>query len=289
MDSNSAPPAGTANNMAPALPRVRLFGLDLCAVGFAEAASHLRAVAANGYAANAAALNPAVALAPPAVAARVVVTPNVDHLIRLEKNPAFKPVYAQADYIFADGMPVVWASRYSAQKLPGRVTGADMFVALARFAQQDRIPIFVIGGLPGKEAGLQAAFESIYPGLQVEIFAPSMQFDPLAGEGLEALRRVNLARPGIVFICLGMPKQEIWALSHRAAMHAPLVLCVGAAMEFALNKKKRAPQWMQRAGLEWFWRMASEPRRLWRRYLVQGLGFFPLVLQQRRLWRALQK
>lgn len=271
--STSAP-----NNTASPMPRVRLFGLDLCAVGFADAASHLRAIAANGYGPNA-----------PVAPARVVVTPNVDHLIRLEKNPAFKPVYAQADYIFADGMPVVWASRYSAQKLPERVTGADMFVALARFAQQDHVPIFVIGGLPGEEAGLLAAFASVYPGLQVEIFAPSMQFDPLAGEGLEALRRVNLARPGIVFICLGMPKQEIWALSHRAAMHTPLVLCVGAAMEFALNKKKRAPQWMQRAGLEWFWRMASEPRRLWRRYLVQGLGFFPLVLQQRRLWRASHK
>jgi N-acetylglucosaminyldiphosphoundecaprenol N-acetyl-beta-D-mannosaminyltransferase len=262
------------------LQRVHLFGLDICVVGFAEAAAHLFSVVTTARAADRQQQLLRLPSQPPAMPARVVVTPNVDHLIRLDKNPTFKQTYAQADYIFADGMPVVWASHFSAQKLPGRVTGADLFVALARKAQQEQVPIFVIGGVPGEEAALLAAFETVYPGLQVAIYAPSMQFDPVGDEGLEALHRVNQAKPGIVFVCLGMPKQEIWALSHRTMMHAPLVLCVGAAMEFALNFKKRAPKWMQQAGMEWIWRMASEPRRLWRRYLVQGAGFIPLLWQQ---------
>ena len=88
-------------------------------------------------------------------------------------------------------------------------------------------------------------------------------------------------KPAIVFVCLGMPKQELWAMGHRHEIDASVVLCVGAALEFALGQKRRAPAWMQRAGFEWLWRLVSEPRRLWRRYLVQSLRFVRLLRRER--------
>lgn len=215
--------------------------------------------------------------------ATVVVTPNVDHLVRLDRaSPEFLALYKSADAIFADGMPLVWASRLFGQTpLPGRVTGADLFVTLAQRAAELKLPIFVIGGMPGEESMLSAALTARFPGLQAEVFSPSMQFAPEGVEGQEALHRIALSQPAIVFVCLGMPKQETWAIKHRDHISASLVMCVGAALEFALGQKRRAPMWMQRSGLEWLWRLVSEPRRLWRRYLVQSVRFIRLLWNER--------
>ena len=113
-----------------------------------------------------------------------------------------------------------------------------------------------------------------------------MQFDPTGAEGMEALRRVNAFRPTLLFVCLGMPKQEQWSFAHQHALQVSLVMCVGAAMEFALGFKSRAPVWMQKAGLEWLWRLVSEPRRLWRRYIVQGAKFAGLLCRE---WQQQRK
>lgn len=221
---------------------------------------------------------------PPAI----IVTPNVDHVVRLDADAQFRALYEHADYIFADGMPLVWASRMSDTPLRERVTGSDLFVALAQAAAAQQLPVFVIGGMPGQEDMLSAAFARVYPGLQVEMYCPSMQFDPHGAEGKEALRRVNACKPGLVFVCLGMPKQERWSFAHQDNMQAGVVMCVGAAMEFALGFKSRAPMWMQKAGLEWCWRLASEPRRLWRRYIVQGSRFAGLLHRERARQRTIK-
>ena len=251
----------------PALPVCFMFGLEILALTFDEAADLLAARAASG-------LRPA----------QVVVTPNVDHLVRLDQaSPEFRALYASADAIFADGMPLVWASGMLGETpLPERVTGSDLFVRLAQACARSGLPVFVLGGLPGQESSLAAELAARFPGLHAEVFSPSMRFDPQGPEGEEALRRIALARPAIVFVCLGMPKQEVWAMTHRDAVQASLVMCVGAAMEFALGHKRRAPAWMQRNGLEWFWRLVSEPRRLARRYLVSSLRFVRLMRAERR-------
>ncbi len=261
-----APPASRLIDGGEAAPVCTMFGLDILALDYPQAAERLtRVVDADRR--------------PPAV----VVTPNVDHLVRLDRaTPEFRALYASADAIFADGMPLVWASRVLGPRpLPARVTGADLFVTLAAHAAARALPVFVLGGLPGQEAMLSAALSARFPGLRAEVFSPSMQFDPDGAEGQEALHRIALARPSIVFVCLGMPKQERWAIVHRARISASLVMCVGAAMEFALGHKRRAPQWMQRNGLEWAWRLVSEPRRLARRYLVQSLRFVRLLRLER--------
>lgn len=251
---------------SPTLPKARLFSLDIAAVTFDGAVRALVQAAElrDGR-------------------ARVVVTPNVDHIVRLDAAPELRARYAKADYIFADGMPVVWASRLLGRPLPQRVTGADLFVALCRQAQQRGWRVMLLGGRPGSEADLHARFAQYFPGLHIDIVCPSMQFEPLGDEGCAFARKVRETSPDVVFTCLGMPKQENWALHHAPTLPGGIVLCVGAAMEFAIGLQRRAPHRLQRAGMEWLWRLLTNPRRLWRRYLVDDPWFAMLCWKQ---WRS---
>lgn len=217
--------------------------------------------------------------------ARVVLTPNVDNVVRLERDQDFKQRYVQADFMFADGMPIVWASRWLGHPLPERVTGADLFVALCQVAVRQHWKIFVLGGRPGTEDFLLTRFGACYPGLDIEIFCPSMSFDPLGEEGTAAAERIRACAPRIVFVCLGMPKQELWSFRFADSLPGGVVMCVGAAMEFALGLRSRAPAWVQRSGVEWLWRLLSNPRRLWRRYLVDDPYFLVLFWREWRRFR----
>lgn len=250
----------------PSQPKASLFGVDFDAVSFEEAVSLLS---------NHVVDRPA----------KVVVTPNVDHVVSLRDHPDIHEVYATADFTFADGMPVVWASRWLGKRLPERVTGADLFVALCKLGQDHGWKINVFGGMPGQEHMLLDRFATVYPGLNVNIRCPGMGFNHLSEEAAAAADWVNQTRPDIVFVCLGFPRQCLWSLHNRPQLDTGLVLCVGAAMEFALGFKSRAPSWMQRSGLEWLWRLCSEPAKLWQRYLIRGPRFLGLALKERQRLR----
>lgn len=218
--------------------------------------------------------------------AKVIVTPNVDHVLSLDEDPALRDVYDSADFKFADGMPIVWASKLLGKPLPERVTGADLFVAICQQAVVLRWRVSILGGKPGQEAMLLRRFGEVYPGLHVVIKCPPMGFDYQSEEAAEAVHWVNTTKPDVVFVCLGFPRQSLWSITHRPKLDAGLVLCVGASMEFALGLNTRAPHWMQISGLEWLWRLGSNPRTLWRRYLVKGPHFVTLVYREWRKHRA---
>jgi N-acetylglucosaminyldiphosphoundecaprenol N-acetyl-beta-D-mannosaminyltransferase len=247
-------------------PKVELFGLDIAALTFDEAVQALAQDAAGRDG-----------------GARIVVTPNVDHIVRLESNRDFKARYAQADFIFADGMPVVWTSRLMGRPLPERVTGADLFVALCKRAQAEDWQVAVLGGDARIEDEIRQGFARSFPSLRVEILSPSLQYDPEGPEAQEHARRLRELAPRVVFVCLGMPKQEKWAFRYAPTLPGGIVLCAGMAMMFAIGMQRRAPLWMQRGGLEWLWRMCSEPRRMVRRYLVEDVKFLGLFWRE---WRG---
>ncbi len=241
-----------------------LFGLDIWSASYADALSELADIARQGG------------------ACKIVVTPNTDHLVRLDQDPDLYSEYSAADYFFPDGMPVVWASRWLGAPLTERVTGADLFVDLCRRLAEGKHKVHVIGGLPGQENFLRSALEDRFPGLLVSVYSPPMGFQYAGVDGEKALERVNQERPNVLFVCLGMPKQERWCLYNRERIDAPLALCVGAALEFATGTKKRAPVWVRKVGMEWVWRLASDPRRLWRRYLVEDIKFVKITLRELR-------
>jgi N-acetylglucosaminyldiphosphoundecaprenol N-acetyl-beta-D-mannosaminyltransferase len=245
--------------------KVELFGLDIDALTFKDSVDALAAAAVQQDG-----------------RAKVVVTPNVDHIVRLDANPEFKALYAQADFMFADGMPVVWASKLVDRPVPERVTGADLFVSLCQRAQEQGWQVVILGGDEHREASIRQGFATHYPRLRVEIISPSMRYDPFGAEAQEHADRIRALAPQVVFVCLGMPKQEQWAFRYAPTLPGGIVLCAGMAMMFAIGMQRRAPKWMQRSGTEWLWRLASEPRRMAHRYLVQDTKYFKLVWE---LWR----
>ncbi|WP_058376264.1 WecB/TagA/CpsF family glycosyltransferase [Pandoraea norimbergensis] len=250
-------------------PSVALFGLNLAAVPFDTAVDVLAhaSVQRDGR-------------------ARIVVTPNVDHIVRLDTQPEFKRAYATADYLFADGMPIIWASRLFGTPLPGRVTGADLLPALCDRASATGGKAVFVGGHPEFEARIREGLAARFPGLDFTLIVPSMRFDPTGPEGDAIAERVRALAPDLIFVCVGMPKQERWAMANAGNMPGGLMLCVGAAIEFAAGMQRRAPKWMQRTGSEWIWRILQDPGRMWRRYLVDDRRFVGICWRQ---WRSMAR
>ncbi len=220
------------------------------------------------------------------VAARkggVVVTPNIDHVVRAERDPAFREAYAAADLSIADGQPLVWSSWVLGPRLPERVAGADLLLPLMGRAAERRWRVFLLGAGPGVAELAGARLRELGVDV-VGTAAPAVASDPLAPDpgGDEAAATVRAARPDVVVVAFGAPKQELWMHRHRAALAPAVLLGLGASLDFVAGRVRRAPPWISRAGLEWAWRLAHEPRRLWRRYLVEDPWFAIVVLRELR-------
>jgi N-acetylglucosaminyldiphosphoundecaprenol N-acetyl-beta-D-mannosaminyltransferase len=247
------------------LARVTLFGLPFGSVTVPQAVSHLLNRASTG-----------------GLASYVVVTPNVDHVVRIERDQELRRSYLTADLFLADGAPIVWAARLLGATLPGRVTGADLMPALLQQAARG-MRVAIVGSRPEWAAHDIESLRNRYPNLVLKVFAPPMGVDPFGAEAEQIGLEVERFAPRLVFVCLGFPRQEHWAIRHRTRLHGAVVLCCGAALDFLVSRVPRAPSVVRAAGLEWLWRLASEPRRLWRRYLVDDPAFVGIVLRE---WRA---
>ena len=179
-----------------------------------------------------------------------------------------------ADLSVADGAPVVWAGRLAGRRLPERVTGADLLWSLCAAAAEDGKTVYLLGGDDGVPERAAEALRAAYPGLQVVgTCSPPYGFerDPLqlgrCRDGLVA------ARPDVVFVGLGFPKQEMLIQRFAEVLPGTWWLGCGAALPFAAGTLARAPRWMRAVGLEWFFRLVSEPKRLFRRYVLHDLPF----------------
>ncbi len=213
-----------------------------------------------------------------------VVTPNVDHVVRYHRDQAFAAAYAGATWCLPDGMPLVWASRLLGEPLPERVPGADLLPALCDAAARQGFTIFVLGGREGVAQRAAVNLGARFPGLRMAgAYTPPDRFDVDGPAAEDAVAAVNRAGPDILFVGLGAPTQELWVHRHWDRLAATVAVCCGAAIDFAAGAQPRAPAWMQRAGVEWLWRLAREPRRLWRRYLVEDAAFVGIVLKE--WWR----
>lgn len=212
-----------------------------------------------------------------------VVTPNVDHIVRLQHDHEFMEVYRHADLVVADGMPLIWASRYLGTPLVARVTGADLFPKLCHVAGSRGYRIFLFGALPGAaETAAQKLIDSDPRIVVAGTYCPPYGFEHDEVENKNCIDRIRRARPDILFVGLGAPKQEKWIYRHRDELGVPVSVGVGAAIDFMAGFVRRAPRFVQNAGIEWLWRIMMEPRRLWRRYLVDDPVFFYYVWKQKR-------
>jgi N-acetylglucosaminyldiphosphoundecaprenol N-acetyl-beta-D-mannosaminyltransferase len=217
---------------------------------------------------------------------RYAVTANVDHVVRLHRRPELQPLYDNADLTVADGMPLIWASKRLNRPLPERVAGSDLFPALCQQAAFHGLSVFLLGGDPGTADAAAEVMRKRHPSLKVAgTYCPDFGFERDPDQCRAAVDAVRQAAPDILFVGLGSPKQEQWIADHCHEYGAKLSIGVGISFSFACGHVVRAPRWMQRAGLEWLHRLAQEPRRLARRYLIDDAVFLRLFLREWRLAR----
>lgn len=227
----------------------------------------------------------ALAFADSLVAARTpsyIVTPNVDVLVRLQSDTDFKRAYDGAAAVIADGVPLIWAARFLGTPLRAKVSGSDFFVSFCELSARKGHRLYFMGAMPGVAHKAAQVLVAKFPGLQVVgTYSPSYGFEANDDECRSIVRMLKKARPDVLFIGLGSPKQEKWTFRWMAEHGVPLSVGVGISFDYVAGTVKRAPRWMQNAGLEWSWRLAMEPKRLWRRYLVNDPVFFKYVFKQR--------
>lgn len=208
---------------------------------------------------------------------------NVDMVARAERDPSFAALLSRGSIVTADGMPIVWLSRLAGAPIPERVTGADLVPALCREAAKEGLRVYFFGAAPGVADRAAARLAARAPGLRLAgVQSPPMGFERDAGLLADAVARIRDARPDLVFVALGAPKQERFILEQGGATGAGALLGIGGALDMASGGVRRAPRWVQRAGAEWLFRLGQEPRRLAKRYLVDDRVFARVALRE--LW-----
>ncbi len=216
-----------------------------------------------------------------------IITMNLDHLRRFSQDPHYGAIHGRARIVTADGMPLIWASRLQGTPLPERVTGSNLIWSLSRAAAHEGRSVYLLGGSPGTAQKTAGALKERYPNLSiVGTSSGPIDFANDRGELQRLATQLAEAKPDIVYVALGSPKQEELIDRLQAQFPATWWLGVGIAFSFASGEIRRAPLWMQTTGLEWLHRLVQEPRRLAKRYLLRGLPFALSLLWQSALRRV---
>ena len=195
-----------------------------------------------------------------------LVTANVDFLVQAQEDVELRRILFDAHLVLCDGTPLFWASRFLGNPLPERVAGADLVPLLLRVAAEKKYRVFLLGATP--ESAQQAVdnLKKRHPDLIIaDHYSPPFN-KLLEMDHDEIKRRIVAAKPDLLFVSLGCPKQEKWIAMHYRSLGVPVCAGVGATIDFLAGRVKRAPRWMQRICAEWIYRLAQEPRRLFKRY-----------------------
>lgn len=215
-----------------------------------------------------------------------IATPNVDHLRHASRDPHLAELIRSAQISVADGAPVVWAARLAGRRLPARVTGADLLWSLSAAAAEDGRTVYLLGGEPGVPDRAADALRRAFPSLRVVgACSPPRGFEHDPVELGRCRDDLLATEPDIVFVGLGFPKQEHIINGFADLLPGTWWLGCGAALPFAAGDLARAPRWMQPLGLEWFFRLVHEPRRLFRRYIMNDAPFALALL----MWAVLTR
>ncbi|HEY7115123.1 MAG TPA: WecB/TagA/CpsF family glycosyltransferase [Tepidisphaeraceae bacterium] len=252
LQSYSPPAAPSPRNP----PRVRLMGMPLDPVTQAQVIRHVLDALAEGR-------------------GGWVITPNLDQLRLYHERADLRPMYEFADLVLADGMPLIWAGGLQGTRLPQRVAGSELIYSLTDAAARAGRSVFLLGGNPGAAADAARVLTQRYPGLRVAgTHCPPFGFEKDAGQ-MQAIRAaLDIAGPpDIVYVGLGFPKQERLIETLRPSFARAWFLGIGVSFSFVSGEIRQAPRWMRRTGVEWIHRMAQEPGRLFRRYVIHDLPF----------------
>jgi N-acetylglucosaminyldiphosphoundecaprenol N-acetyl-beta-D-mannosaminyltransferase len=203
---------------------------------------------------------------------------NVDKLVKASRDEGLRRIINDCALVNADGMPVVWASRLLGKPLKERVTGVDLFEALMRRAGERGWRVFLLGARREVVAQVAETYRRRYPPLVIAGWRDG--YWQGEAEEAEVAAQVRASGADLLFVAIGSPKKEQFLGRWQATMRIPFAMGVGGTFDVAIGRVKRAPRWMQRAGLEWFYRFLQEPRRMFRRYFIEDMAFLWLLLKE---------
>jgi len=211
----------------------------------------------------------------------IVYTPNVHHVYLYRTNQEFQNAYDNCTFSLIDGIPIIWAHRFFKKTKLEKISGSDIFTALFPKIIDENLKVLLLGGAPGvAERAARTLAGNRFSNEQFHYLSPPFDFDKNENENEQVIRFINNIEPNIVFVALGAPKGELWISRNSNRIRCNVVISVGGSFDFIAGTQKRAPPWMQKRGLEWFYRLLSNPRRLWKRYLLTNSFFIYLCFME---------
>ncbi len=203
---------------------------------------------------------------------------NVDKLVKASRDAGLRQIINDCALVNADGMPVVWASRLLGKPLKERVAGVDLFEALMRRAGEKGWRVFLLGAREEVVSKVAETYQRKYP--RLALAGCRNGYWKGEAEEAEVARQIRDSRADLLFVAISSPKKEQFLGKYQAEMKIPFAMGVGGTFDVAIGRVKRAPVWMQRSGLEWFYRFLQEPRRMFRRYFIDDMAFIWLFIKE---------
>mgnify|MGYP004476326549 FL=1 len=211
-----------------------------------------------------------------------VVTPNVDHIVRLEKDEELQKVYKNASLILTDGKPLIWISKWYKTPIKEKISGSDLFPRVCQLAANKNYTMYLLGAAEGVADTAARNLMKKYPGLNiVGTYSPPFGFEKNEQEMNKIKTHIQDVHPDILIVGLGCPKQEKFMYYHCKELGVPISFGLGASIDFEAGNIKRAPKWMSNHGLEWLYRFSKEPKRLFKRYFVDDLKIIQVARKYR--------
>ena len=210
-----------------------------------------------------------------------VMGPNAFLETLAAKNPSFAKALQRSDLCLPDGMSVVWGARLLGKRIPERVPGGEFMEQMCALCAAHGLTVYFLGGLPGAAVGAAKSLQERYPKLRIAgTDCPPAGFEQDEAQNECVRARIIAARPDLLCVALGAPKQEIWMLDECPSLPIGAAMSVGAAFDTQAGLRKRAPAWTHNIGAEWLYRLVMEPRRLWKRYLIGNVEFAAITVKQ---------
>lgn len=207
-----------------------------------------------------------------------VITPNVDQIVRIEWDKYFKKICESCELLLVDGHPLIWTAKYYGQPFKEKICGSDLMPELCQVAAKKGYSVFLLGAAPGVAQKAADKLKKIYPKLKVAgVYSPPLGFENNPNE-LDYINKMLFdSKADMLFVGMGVPKQDIFIYENMHKYQIPMSFSIGGTIDFIAGEQKRAPVWMRKIGFEWFYRLLTNPKKMFKRYLIDDIKFFALV------------
>jgi len=209
-----------------------------------------------------------------------VMTPNVDQIVRIERDPYFKEICDHADLMLVDGTPLLWISKFYGTPIKEKICGSDLVPDLCSVAAKKGYRVFLLGAAEGVAAKAAVNLQQKYPGLIIAgTYSPPFGFEKDKDE-IDRINQILLkSKADLLFVGMGVPKQDIFIYENMQKYQIPMSFSIGATIDFEAGVQKRAPKWINKIGMEWLYRLCSDPKRMFKRYILDDTQIFKLAMK----------